>query len=51
MHQDYLLATGLQFCPGDKVQVRPLFNLRKFVFYNIFRNCIQPVKYMVIASI
>ncbi|XP_030836521.1 OTU domain-containing protein 4 isoform X2 [Strongylocentrotus purpuratus] len=21
MHQDYLLATGLQFCPGDKVQV------------------------------
>lgn len=22
MHQDFLLATGLQFCPGDKVQVR-----------------------------
>nr|XP_054755546.1 putative bifunctional UDP-N-acetylglucosamine transferase and deubiquitinase ALG13 [Lytechinus pictus] len=21
VHQDYLLATGLQFCPGDKVQV------------------------------
>ena len=33
LHQDYLMASGLQFCPGDKVQVRSDVSVVKQVLY------------------